>query len=280
MLKKLFAKTTAKKTSLLAVAFVLLCAAAGIWLLNREPTATGQASPVIEADGSAVAEAVNSLSVQGDSFPQSGEYPSLREEPVFTAPPTDPAPEPPALEAMLPVQEMEESFVYIDDIPLSYELQHYTYQRCLDEKLDYEMVLALMWRESGFQVDAVGHNTNGTQDSGVMQINDVNKGWLQEDHGITNLMDPYQNIDAGTIILGDFTKKYGAQAALMAYQYGEQGMKKKHAQGIYTNDLITKLMTKRSEIQELVRQESEEANEEQKEEKTQRRLPLTRATKE
>jgi hypothetical protein len=153
------------------------------------------------------------------------------------------------------VPEKTESFIYIDNIPLSYELQHYTYQRCLDEELDYELVLALMWRESRFQVDAVGHNENGTQDSGVMQINDVNKGWLLEDHGITDLMDPYQNIDAGTIILGNYTEKYGAQAALMAYQYGEMGMKQKHAEGVYTNDLIAKLMVKRAEIRDVIAEE-------------------------
>ena len=42
------------------------------------------------------------------------------------------------------------------DLPLSEELQRYTYNRCQELGLEYEMVLAIMWRESRFQPTAVG----------------------------------------------------------------------------------------------------------------------------
>lgn len=134
------------------------------------------------------------------------------------------------------------------EIPLSRELQQYTYQKCREHGLEYELVLAIMWRESGFQTQAVGVNANGTRDSGLMQINDVNRPWLEAEHGIQDLLDPYQNIDAGTAILGGYFAKYGENQALMAYQYGEQGMLQKVAGGMETNFLTEKVKAKRDEF--------------------------------
>jgi hypothetical protein len=139
-------------------------------------------------------------------------------------------------------------FVFSEKIPLSRELQEYTFAQCLENGLSYELVLALMWRESRFQITAVGYNQNGTQDSGVMQINDVNRGWLLSELGITDLMDPRQNIAAGTAMLGRLTEKYGEHNALMAYQYGEAGMQRKLEQGVISNEQIEALYAKRAEF--------------------------------
>ncbi|MDR2933611.1 MAG: lytic transglycosylase domain-containing protein [Oscillospiraceae bacterium] len=144
-----------------------------------------------------------------------------------------------------------EDFVYSPDIPLSEELQRYTYEQCIVNELDYELVLALMWRESRFQLEAVHYNRNGTMDSGVMQINDVNRGWLKKELGITDLLDPWQNIEAGTTLLGRFTRKYGEHNALMAYQYGESGMERKLSQGVTTNKQIELLYAKREDFESL-----------------------------
>ena len=139
-------------------------------------------------------------------------------------------------------------FVYIHEIELSEELQLYTYEKCAAQELDYTLVLALMWRESRFEATAVGRNGNGTNDNGLMQINDVNRGWLANELNINNLLDPYQNIDAGTEILGRFAKRHGMHNALMAYQYGVGGMKRKLEQGISTNPQIEALYEKKAEF--------------------------------
>lgn len=83
--------------------------------------------------------------------------------------------------------------------------------------------MAVAWHESRFQLDALGYNTNGTYDSGLMQINDINRGWLAEEHGL-NIDDPYDNIEAGIIILSRFWHKYPPEQALTAYGLGERGM--------------------------------------------------------
>jgi soluble lytic murein transglycosylase-like protein len=143
-------------------------------------------------------------------------------------------------------------FVYSDKIPMSYELQEYTYQKCEERGLEYELVLAVIWRESRFDASAVNVNKNGTQDSGIMQINDVNKAWLSERWGIEDLMNPYQNIDAGTAMLGGLTDKYGAHRAMLAYQYGEAGMARKLASGVTTSAAIEKAYKQREVYKELL----------------------------
>lgn len=174
--------------------------------------------------------------------PLSAEYPLSNEEPLRGGQPL-----------ILASPAVNGEFVYSPDIPLSYALQHYTYQACVEAELEYELVLALMWRESRFQTDAINVNTNGTKDSGIMQINDVNKEWLEEQHGIDDLLDPVQNIDAGIIMLQTFVEKYGIHDALMAYQYGEEGMKRQIERGVTTNDLIKKLMVQRNVYVELLK---------------------------
>lgn len=137
-------------------------------------------------------------------------------------------------------------FVYLPGIPLSEELQRFTYTCSQEAGVEYELILAIMWRESRFDVNAVGYNKNGTTDSGIMQINDVNKAWLRDEYGITDLMDPYQNICAGVTMLSMFLKEYDdAEIALMAYHYGENGMLKKLEQGVTTNNQVAIALNKR-----------------------------------
>ena len=143
-------------------------------------------------------------------------------------------------------------FVYVPEIPLSEEVQQHAYKECSKHDLVYSVVLALMWRESRFKINAVGYNTNGTRDHGVMQINDVNKGWLYQELGIQNLMDPEQNITAGTEMLGRLRAKHGMHNALMAYQYGEQGMLNRLARGVTTNEQVQLLYTKSEEFEQLL----------------------------
>ena len=139
-------------------------------------------------------------------------------------------------------------FFHLEQIPLSYELQKYTFNRAANLGIEYELVLALMWRESTFRVEAIGVNRNGTQDTGLMQINDVNRGWLNERYGIYNLMDPFQNIDAGTLILSDLLSRYGVAQALVAYQFGEAGMLRMTRDGADIYGLSRRVREKRDEF--------------------------------
>ncbi|MCL2856865.1 MAG: transglycosylase SLT domain-containing protein [Oscillospiraceae bacterium] len=142
-------------------------------------------------------------------------------------------------------------FFFLEQIPLSYELQRYTFDRAAALEIEYELVLALMWRESTFRIEAIGVNRNGTRDTGLMQINDVNRGWLNERYGIYNLMNPFQNIDAGTLILADLLSRYGEAQALVGYQFGEFGMLGLTRDGADIDGLSRRVREKRDEFREM-----------------------------
>lgn len=148
-------------------------------------------------------------------------------------------------------QQLEEPVVlfYIPEIPLGKELQEYTYDLCVENDVDYELVLAVMWRESRFKLDATGYNDNGTQDSGVMQINDCNKEWIADELNVTDLYDPRQNILAGVTMLSDLIGTYGEHDGLTAYGAGEAGMLGLKSKGIKTLDNVQIALDKRDEIE-------------------------------
>lgn len=165
-----------RKTAFGVLALVLLAGAA--WSLEKNAAQTAQAdvTPV-------TAEPVNSSAI-------------VAIELLYEEAEAEPTPEPtPAIP------------VY--DIPLSVELQEYTYQRCealglVAPGIDYPTVLALMGKESEYSADAV----SATGDYGLMQINTVNHDWLREELGITDFLDAKQSIDAGTEMLARLSAKY------------------------------------------------------------------------
>ena len=65
---------------------------------------------------------------------------------------------------------------------------------------EYEcrVALAVTKAESGFREDAVGVNTNGSIDVGLMQINSIN--WKIPGCSLKEVVDPYKNVDCGYII--------------------------------------------------------------------------------
>ena len=133
------------------------------------------------------------------------------------------------------------------DIPLSKDLQLYTYNRCVEYGIPehYELVLAMMWQESNYTPDTI----SATDDYGIMQINACNHEWLSDLLGTTDLLDVYQNIDAGTYIISKMLLKYGDEhKALMAYNMGENGAALNWDAGIYTSSYSRGIIAKREAI--------------------------------
>ena len=131
--------------------------------------------------------------------------------------------------------EQEEEGPEIYNVPLDDALQRYTYNLCVDYEIEeyYPLVLAVMWRESEF-VPTIISKTN---DYGLMQINKVNHEWLSEKLEITDFLDEEQNIHAGVFMLSLYLHKYGdIDKALMAYNMGETGAKKRWDAGIYSTN--------------------------------------------
>ena len=89
------------------------------------------------------------------------------------------------------------------DIPLSEELQQYIWELANKNEISYELVLAVMYLESRFDIGAVNRNNNGTKDKGIMQINSAYKEYHAKNAGIEdfNIFDPYDNIKVGINVL-------------------------------------------------------------------------------
>lgn len=131
--------------------------------------------------------------------------------------------------------EQEEEGPEIYNIPLDDTLQRHTYNLCVDYEIEeyYPLVLAVMWRESEFVPTLISK----TNDYGLMQINKINHKWLSDKLGITDFLDEEQNIHAGVFMLSLYLHKYeDIDKALMAYNMGENGAKKRWDAGIYSTN--------------------------------------------
>ena len=119
------------------------------------------------------------------------------------------------------------------DIPLSDELQRYTFDISAQRGLNHEMILAIMFRESTFRAHAV----SPTNDYGIMQINRGNHKWLSESLGITDFLDPKQSIDAGTFHLKGIVDNGfdDVHKILMVYNLGGRKANELWDQGITTS---------------------------------------------
>ena len=130
------------------------------------------------------------------------------------------------------------------DVPMDEELQEYVHHLSKGYDVEFSFVMAVIEHESSFRTDIISR----TNDYGLMQINKVNHKWLNENLGITDFLDPYQNTRAGVHMLNDLFQKYEEPAkVLMAYNMGEAGAKKLWNQGIYETSYSRSIM-KQAEI--------------------------------
>ena len=117
---------------------------------------------------------------------------------------------------------------YRADCPVEY--QDYLWELCkqYDVTEHYELFIAQMYRETSFRPNLI----SGTNDYGLMQINACNHDWLRKELGITDFLDPYQNMKCGVHIMSGYLHKYGdVQKALVCYNMGESKVKN----GIYSS---------------------------------------------
>ena len=139
--------------------------------------------------------------------------------------------------------------VFLYDVPLSECLQRYIYEVCADEQIPVSLVLAMIEHESNFNPEVV----SSTDDYGLMQINEVNHEWLEEDFRCADMLNPYQNVFCGVKIIGSYVDKYEGDynKALMAYNMGNYGARKAWENGVtetYYSTHILGLMQKYEEV--------------------------------
>jgi len=125
------------------------------------------------------------------------------------------------------------------EVELNEELQEFIYCLSYGYNIDYAFVMGLIQAESEFNPGII----SSTNDYGLMQINKINHGWLKDQLGITDFLEPYQNIRSGLYILRNLFEKYEEpELVLMAYNMGENGAAKLWNKGIYKSNYSTKVL--------------------------------------
>lgn len=102
--------------------------------------------------------------------------------------------------------------------------QNYLYDLCVEYGITeyYTLLIAQIYHESTFRTNLI----SSTNDYGLMQINVCNHSWLRNKLGISDFLDPYENMEAGVYMMSSYLHKYGdAEKALVCYNRGEGGAK-------------------------------------------------------
>lgn len=129
------------------------------------------------------------------------------------------------------------------------KMQVYTYCVCKRYGVRYDLVVALIEKESGYKFDEVGDDGHSI---GYMQIYEEWHKDRMERLNVTDLRNPYQNVLVGIDYLSELIERYGTvQDALAAYNYGEQGAKRNlWKKGIYVYEYNQTIMNRMKEIEE------------------------------
>ena len=145
--------------------------------------------------------------------------------------------------------EEEEEIIPEYDIPLDKDIQKYLYDKCKEYNVPYDLALGVIKVESNFNPSLIHKNSNGSRDYGLFQINTINHKWLSEELGITDFLNPYQNIDAGVYMLSQLLKKYDDEhIVLMSYNMGERAAKNLVDRGIYSSRYSRKVIETKEEL--------------------------------
>jgi soluble lytic murein transglycosylase-like protein len=125
----------------------------------------------------------------------------------------------------------EEEVVYYD-VPLSHELQDYIKELCDEYDVPMDLVIAIIEQESTFRSSVISESN----DYGLMQINVINHDHMAKELGITDFLDPFQNVLCGIHMISDHLADTDGniELALMMYNRGEAGAKKLWDRGIYS----------------------------------------------
>lgn len=139
----------------------------------------------------------------------------------------------------------------LDFMPLQCDMpqeeQEFLFYLCNGYNIDFCLVMAMIQVESEFDASAV----SVTSDYGLMQINEINHDWLTNALGVTDYLDPYQNMRAGCYILRKLFERYqDTELVLMCYNMGENGASRLWENGIYSTDYTEQVLNQQHIFQE------------------------------
>ena len=124
----------------------------------------------------------------------------------------------------------EDDYIFYD-IPFDIETQKEIIKICSEFGFSYELILGIISVESSFRPGVIGDNGKSF---GLMQIQPRWWDETMEREGVTNLLDPLQNVRCGCAILRELKDKYGTEyKALQAYNTGRPNTTNGYAEKVY-----------------------------------------------
>lgn len=125
--------------------------------------------------------------------------------------------------------------VYLEELPLSEDLQEFCQRVCKDYHVSYGILLAFMESESTFREDIGTEQVIGGDSEnpsyGYMQIAKVNEEYFMRHYGC-DIHTVTGNIEAGAIMLSQLMDRYGdLDMVTMAYKGGEGAAQKWQEEG-------------------------------------------------
>ena len=139
------------------------------------------------------------------------------------------------------------------DVPLSSEVQRYIFNVADYYGLEPSLILAIIEKESGYNEAAIG---DGGESYGLMQVQGRVWSVRMDELGVTDLLNPYENIAIGVDILAAHLEQgLGVEWALMAYNGGVSYANKMTAEG-----KVSKYAQSVLEIKERIKNENERDN--------------------
>lgn len=137
----------------------------------------------------------------------------------------------------------------IDSIPLAADLQQHINKLASENNIDRCIIYAMIKHESGYRADAIGDNGNSI---GLMQVQPRYHKARMDRLGVTDLVNPYQNVIVGIDYLAEMLERYEGNMtkALTAYNCGIGGAEKYFSQGIDANAYTKKILAYAKELKE------------------------------
>lgn len=130
--------------------------------------------------------------------------------------------------AEIPFEECKDDGSYFD-VPLDHKLQDYIFELCDEKCIDPAIIIAMIDKESKFDIDIIGDKGKSY---GLMQIQPRWHKERMEELGVTDLLDPYQNVTVGIDILAELLESgESLEWALMAYNGGHSYANRLTAEG-------------------------------------------------
>ena len=152
------------------------------------------------------------------------------------------------------IPSVDNGFKVYNNIKLPADQQQYAYYLAKKYGFEYELFLAMMFKESGFKASAIG----GGNSYGLCQIHNSNFTKLKSKLGVTNFLDPYDNMKAGAYMLNMYlnsAKKFSNENkiievyALNSYNMGEgRYFDKCYSKGIIDREYSTSIRKMRDSL--------------------------------